>query len=132
MFAKRSERLKDRLAAIAAGRSDAAHYQHVVLEILNYLFNPELIDGQPEVSTIDGTERRDIIFTNDSDENFWDYVRKEYGILLMCETKNTEELDTDAINQTATLPRSPNWALGSNQNRKASEGFDCKEDNVCL
>lgn len=99
---RESERLKERLAAIAIGRSDADRYQQLVLEILNFLFNPELIDGQPEVKTIDGTERRDIIFTNDSDESFWEYVRSEYGIILMFETKNTEELDTDAINQTAT------------------------------
>lgn len=99
---REAERLKERLAAITIGRSEAERYQHLVLKILNFLFNPELIDGQPEVKTIDGTERRDIIFTNDSDENFWEYVRNEYGIILMFETKNTEELDTDAINQTAT------------------------------
>jgi len=99
---RESDRLKERLAAIAIGRSEAERYQHLALEILNFLFNPELIDGQPEVKTIEGTERRDIIFTNDSDESFWEYVRNEYGIILMFETKNTEELDTDAINQTAT------------------------------
>jgi hypothetical protein len=99
---RESERLKERLAAIAIGRPEAERYQRLVLEILNFLFSPELIDGQPEVKTIDGTERRDIIFTNDSDENFWEYVRNEYGIILMFETKNTEELDTNAINQTAT------------------------------
>lgn len=99
---RESERLKERLAEIAIGRSEAALYQHLVLEILNFLFNPELIDGQPEVRTLDGTERRDIIFTNDSDESFWEYIRNEYGLILMFETKNTEELDTDAINQTAT------------------------------
>jgi hypothetical protein len=99
---RESERLKEQLAAITIGRSEAELYQHLVLEIMNFLFSPELIDGQPEVKTIDGTERRDIIFTNDSDESFWEYVRNEYGIILMFETKNTEELDTDAINQTAT------------------------------
>jgi hypothetical protein len=99
---RESARLKEQLAAIAIGRSEAERYQHLVLEILNFLFSPELIDGQPEVKTIDGTERRDIIFTNDSDESFWEYVRNEYGIILMFETKNTEELHTDAINQTAT------------------------------
>lgn len=99
---RESEQLKERLAAIAIGRSESERYQNLVLEILNFLFNPELIDGQPEVRTTDGTERRDIIFTNDSDESFWEYVRNEYGIILMFETKNTEELDTDTINQTAT------------------------------
>lgn len=95
--------LKQRLASIPAGRERAADYQRLVLEILNYLFNPELIDGDPEVRTIDGTERRDIIFTNDSDESFWDYVRSEHsGILVMFETKNTDEIDMAAVNQTAT------------------------------
>ena len=77
--------------------------QRLILEILNYLFNPELIDGQLEVRTVDGTERRDIIFTNDSDESFWDYVRTAHdAIVVMFEAKNTDELDLAAINQTAT------------------------------
>ncbi len=100
---KEAEALKDKLAKTPTGREHAAEYQRVVLEILNYLFNPELIDGQPEVRTMDGTERRDIIFTNDSDETFWEYVRTAHdGILLMFEAKNTDELDLAAINQTAT------------------------------
>jgi hypothetical protein len=98
-----AEALKERLAATRPGREEAAEYQRLVLEILNYLFNPELIDGQPEVRTIDGTERRDIIFTNDSDESFWDYVRTAHdGILIMFEAKNTDELGLTEINQTAT------------------------------
>ena len=99
---RESARLKERLATTTIGRSEAERYQHLVLEILNFLFNPELIDGQPEVKTIEGTERRDIVFTNDSDESFWECVRNEYGIILMFETKNMEELDTSSINQTAT------------------------------
>jgi hypothetical protein len=100
---KEAEVLKDKLAAIEPGRAQAADYQRVLLEILNYLFNPELIDGQPEVRTIDGTERRDIIFTNDSDESFWTYVRTTHdGIVVMFEAKNTNELGLAEINQTAT------------------------------
>jgi hypothetical protein len=52
---------------------------------------------------MDGTERRDIIFTNDSDESFWEFVRNEHsGILVMFEAKNTEDLEMANINQTAT------------------------------
>jgi hypothetical protein len=70
----------------------------LVLEILNYLFNPDLTDGQPEVRTFDGTERRDIVLTNESDEAFWDYVRTSHdNIFIMFETKNTDELDAPAI-----------------------------------
>ena len=70
---------------------------------MNFLFNPELIDGQPEVKTVDGTERRDIVFTDDSDESFWEYIRSEHaGILVMFEAKNVATLEIAAINQTAT------------------------------
>lgn len=100
---REAEALKQKLANVAPGLEQAREYQLVVLEILNYLFNPELIDGKPEVRTIDGTERRDLIFTNDSDESFWEYVRNAHdGILVMFEAKNTKELELSHVNQTAT------------------------------
>jgi hypothetical protein len=102
-FAAEADLLKNRLLGLSPGAEDAAKYQQVVLEILNFLFNPELIDGELEVRTIDGTERRDIIFTNDSDSSFWDYVRHEHsGLYLTFETKNTKEIGAAALNQTAT------------------------------
>lgn len=98
-----SEELKRKLANILPGREQAAAYQRLALEMLNFLFNPELIDGQPEVKTFEGTERRDIVFTNDSDESFWDYIRAEHaGLFVMFEAKNTATLDLAAINQAAT------------------------------
>lgn len=98
-----AERLKVKLQSISPGIVQASEYQRAVLEILNYLFNPELIDGEMEVRTVDGTERRDLIFTNDSDESFWDYVRQEHSsFLIMFETKNTNCLESTHYNQTAT------------------------------
>lgn len=95
-------RLKKELLAIPLGQANASKYQRIVLEVLNYLFNPELIDGEVEVKTIDGTERRDIIFTNDSDQSFWSYVRNEHSnVLVMFEVKNTQELIPTHFNQTA-------------------------------
>ncbi len=100
---KESEDLKTRLQAIQPGTQHASAFQRIALEILNFLFAPELIDGELEVRTIDGTERRDIIFTNDSDRSFWSYLRQEHSsLLLMFETKNTRELDNTHFNQTAT------------------------------
>ncbi len=44
-----------------------------------------------------------IIFTNDSDQSFWDYLHTEHsGIFLMFETKNTQSIEIDHLNQTAT------------------------------
>ena len=102
-FAAEADALKKRLSETRPGTEDAAKYQQTVLEILNFLFNPELIDGELEVRTIDGTERRDIIFTNDSDSTFWNYTRQEHSALyLMFETKNTQSIGAPALNQTAT------------------------------
>jgi len=98
-----AQALKRRLQDTPPGREQASGYQRLVLEILNFLFSPELIDGTPEVKTIDGTERRDIVFTNDSDESFWEYIRSEHaGLIVMFEVKNTSALDLAAVNQTAT------------------------------
>ncbi len=95
--------LKTRILALERGRETAKEYQMLVLEVLNFLFTPELIDGRPEVKTIDGTERRDIIFTNDSDQSFWTYLRTEHSsILIMFEVKNTNDVKNGDIAQTAT------------------------------
>jgi hypothetical protein len=100
---READSLKAKLSAIQPGQSDAAAYQRLVLEILNYLFSPELIDGQPEVRTVDGTERRDIIFTNDSDESFWAFIRTEHsGILVTFDAKNKNVLELSDVNQMAT------------------------------
>lgn len=55
----RAAALTDRLKAAPCGREGARAYQYLVLEIINFLISPELIDGTPEVRRIDGTERRD-------------------------------------------------------------------------
>jgi len=100
---EQAESLKTRLRGLPSGPSTANEYQKLCLEILNFLFNPELIDGRMEVRTIDGTERRDIIFTNDSDETFWSYVRQEHSaFLLLFEAKNKKAADNQDLAQVAT------------------------------
>lgn len=102
-FAAHADLLRRKLSEIAPGQADAAKYQQVVLEILNFLFNPELSDGELEVETTDGTERRDIIFANYSDSIFWTHARQEHSApYVMFETKNTESIGAAALNQTAT------------------------------
>jgi len=96
-------KLKKKLNQLKPGREDAGKYQRFVLEILNFLFNPELIDGELEVETVEGTERRDIVFTNDSDQSFWSYLRDEHSsIFMMFEVKNTESINNIYLNQVAT------------------------------
>jgi hypothetical protein len=97
------ESLLARLKGTLIGHLSAAAYQQTVLDILTFVFCPDLIDGRLEERTIDGTERRDIIFTNDSDTSFLDYVRNAHDALtIMFEVKNVADLTMAAFNQAAT------------------------------
>jgi hypothetical protein len=92
-----------RLRNIPVGQAHAGDYQRAVLDILTFVFCPDLIDGRLEERTIDGTERRDILFTNDSDDSFFDYVRQAHdALIIMFEVKNVGELTMAALNQCGT------------------------------
>ena len=96
-------RLMEDLARIPTGRDAASAYQRHVLRILSFVFEPELTDGKIEEATVHGTERRDIIFTNESTESFWQYVRQHHdSVFQMFECKNTATLTPGDLNQTAT------------------------------
>lgn len=96
-------RLLADLAAIPTGRATAGAYQNQVLRILNFVFAPELTDGKIEEATFLGTERRDIIFTNESTDSFWAYIRGTHNAFLqMFECKNTNDLEPGDLNQSAT------------------------------
>ncbi|MCL4242982.1 MAG: hypothetical protein KJ048_16645 [Dehalococcoidia bacterium] len=97
-----AEDFRARLESLPTGPTAAGDYQRLVFEILNYLFEPDLTDGELEVRTIDGTERRDIIYTNESELSFLDYVRNTYhSPFVMYEVKNVAELEMNHLNQTA-------------------------------
>lgn len=99
---QKGDALCSRLSELAPGGAAAKDYQRLVYEILNYAFEPDLTDGQMEVSTYLGSERRDIIYTNEAEASFWAYVRTQYGSpLVMFEVKNTAELEIDHVNQVA-------------------------------
>ncbi len=97
------EALLVRLTSTPVGHQAANNYQQVVLDILTFAFCPDLIDGRLEDRTIEGTERRDILFTNDSDTTFLDYVRNTHDSLtIMFAVKNVGDLTMAALNQSAT------------------------------
>ena len=100
-IASTASRLKRRLRELPAGRADAASYHDLVLEVMNFLFAPDLTDGEKEVRTVDGTDRRDLIFTNEGEASFLRYIRDSYGLLLLIECKNTASLEAKDLNQTA-------------------------------
>lgn len=93
-------RLIDELRKIPTGTKGAYLYQDLTLEILNFLFNPDLIEGRKQVRTEEGTEIRDILFTNDSDKPFWDYARNSHGSLtVVFECKNVDSVENPDVDQ---------------------------------
>lgn len=91
-----------RLLALGPGRKDAYDYQRLALHLLNCLFEPELVDGQPQVRSASGVEIRDLVFTNNSDLPFLSYLRTNYdNALVVFELKNTQDLEPDDVNQLA-------------------------------
>src|SRR3990167_7965462 len=85
------------------GPASATTYQRHVLQILTFAFEPELTDGKLEEATHLGTERRDILFTNESQGSFWQYVREHHDAFLQIfECKNTAALAPGDLNQSAT------------------------------
>ncbi|MEA5476462.1 hypothetical protein VB774_02415 [Pseudanabaena galeata UHCC 0370] len=74
------------------------------------------------MATVDGTERRDIIFTNDSDQSFWAYLRNEHSsIFIMFEVKNTDDINNFYLNQVATYLGDRLGRLGFIVTRKVLE-----------
>lgn len=70
--------------------------------MFNFLLEPDLIDGKPQVRTEHGTEIRDLLYTNDSDKPFWDYVRNHHGNLtVVFELKNKKVITGADLDQLA-------------------------------
>lgn len=94
--------LVSRLSALPIGLAAAGDYQRLMLDVMNFLFEPELTDGQMECKTYLGTERRDILYANEAERSFWAYARTEYhSPFVMFETKNVKEVAIEHVNQVA-------------------------------
>jgi hypothetical protein len=92
-----------RLDALPTGQAASKDYQRLMFEVLNFLFEPDLTDGEMEVGTFLGTERRDIVYGNEAERSFWAYVRSTYrSPLVMFETKNVDVVEIDHVTQVAT------------------------------
>jgi hypothetical protein len=113
------ERMIKELKDLKGGKEDAYRYQDLILRILNFLFEPDLIDGKPQVRTEHGTEIRDIIFTNESDTSFWRFIREKHGnFLVVFELKNKEEIDNSDIDQLTNYLGDPTGYVGILISRK--------------
>jgi hypothetical protein len=114
-----TQNMLNELRALKSGHGDAYRYQDLMLKTLNYLFEPELIDGKPQVRTEYGTEIRDIIYTNESDLSFWKFIRESHhNFLVVFELKNKEEIDNSDIDQLANYLGDPTGFVGILISRK--------------
>ena len=94
----RALELKARLNRVR--ETDAVEYPTCVLEILQFLFSPDLVDGQVEVMSVMGRERRDVVFTNVSAKPLWAFLRWEHdGSLLRFAIENVVTLNDDHLFQ---------------------------------
>jgi hypothetical protein len=99
---KREAVLLEQLRQLAVGRAHAYDYQKLVLALLNCILEPELVDGEAQVRTVTGVEIRDLVFLNNSDQPFLDYLLHHYGnLLIVFECKNVAAIDQDDVNQLA-------------------------------
>jgi len=129
-----------RLEDIRPGAEDAKAYEQCVFEILCRFFAGQLSHPQRESRTVDGTERRDIIFLNTSSHGFWQMVGRQYAAThIVFECKNTESLKLDHVNQLVGYLGQPlgNFGVivsrlppGKNLQRKAITAFNRNEKVV--
>lgn len=123
-----------RLDDILPGTGDPKAYEECVFAMLCRVFAEQLTYPERESKTVDGTERRDIIFLNTSSHAFWQMVgRRHDATHIVFECKNTEKLKLDHVNQLAEYLGHPlgNFGVivsrlppGENLQRKAITAFN--------
>jgi hypothetical protein len=112
--------LLNSLSSLPVGHGSAYAYQRLLLQLFNCLLEPELVDGEEQVRTSSGVEIRDLVYSNNSDLPFFNYLLNTYGnLLLVFECKNVEALDGDDINQLANYLGDPMGRFGILVTRKA-------------
>ncbi len=97
-----------------------------MLDAFTFLFEPDLTGGELEVPTFLGTERRDVIFWNEAERSFWQYIQSYGSPLVLIECKNTADVAPDHITQTAAYLGARLGMFGLVVSRtRASEALSC-------
>jgi hypothetical protein len=101
-----------RLDACPAGTAGWVEFENVCIEILKYLFSPELAEPKTQARSYSGIDRRDAIFPNRNltGENNWAHIYRELGArLIVFEFKNydTSEVEKNEVIQTSSYLRNP-------------------------
>jgi hypothetical protein len=106
---------------LSIGHASAYEYQRLILQLLNCLFEPELVDGEAHSRTASGVEVRDLVFANNSDLPFLRYLLTNHNnLLVVFECKNVTALSPDDINQLANYLGDPMGRCAFIVTRKAA------------
>jgi DNA-binding NarL/FixJ family response regulator len=91
----------EQLRSLKTGKQYAAH-EEVVRVILMTVLHPHLTNPRSQISTISGSRRRDILFSNYSSLPFWQRVSQRHDATqIVFEVKNVKRLDVRYVDQVA-------------------------------
>jgi len=80
---------RNRLKGCPTGQGHFSDYEAAVIDILSYLFPESLGGPKPQNRTLDGKQRRDILFRNRRARPLWDRVFHRFGSdYLIVDCKN--------------------------------------------
>jgi exonuclease SbcD len=102
-----------RLDDIEPGIQQAKDHEQCVFNMLCDSLADQLSYPERESRTVDGTERRDIVFFNTSSHGFWQMVNQQHAAIhVVFECKNTEKLEPSHVNQLVGYLGKPLGNLG--------------------
>ncbi len=110
MSVNNPDELKDRLINCPIGRPGWREFEEICKQICCYLFVPPLRNPSSQTRTIDGRNRRDIIFPNYNihSDDLWGRLRLDYNaryIVIECKNYDTEDITQSEVIQLVTYLR---------------------------
>ena len=89
MKARRLDEFRRRLKECPTGQEHFSDYERLIIEIFVYLFSDSLGEPKPQSRTLDGKQRRDVLFGNRRVERLWDRVFHRFAAdFLIVDCKN--------------------------------------------
>jgi hypothetical protein len=92
-FYKKLDTLQEGFDTLPCGLENASEFENLVVELIKICFAGKLDFVEVQVTTIGGTQRRDIIAANVAPDDFWEAVRSKWSATqVVFECKNYEQL----------------------------------------
>jgi hypothetical protein len=120
-----------RLTNCPLGQSGWKEFEDICTAILVDLFVPPLKYPKAQARTLNGLERRDLLFSLRNIEGGWEKIQKEFDAkFLLCEFKNyTDPFTKDEVNQTRIYLRDTIGKIGIIFSRKGPDSNASKMRN---